>query len=209
MADESVMEGAEARSPRGPRKREAVLAAARQVFSEKGYNASMEEIAFAAEVSKQTIYNQFGSKEQLFQAMIDDRIAEMTAPLTEATADADPRDVLTRIGRIYHAKIIGPENVKMTRAMIAAPSAAGMLRQVFTHGPARFLKTFAGWLRTLDAAGRLNVPDPELAAEHFVSFTFGKLYMRRLFGIETPYDKADVERRLAYCVDAFLKAHAP
>lgn len=208
MADDALMDDGEAR-PRAPRKRHAVMDAARRVFAERGYNASMEEIAFEAGVSKQTIYNQFGSKDQLFHAMIDDRIAEMTASLTTASPDADPREVLTQIGRVYHAKIIGPENVKMTRAMIAAPGAAAVLREVFTHGPQRFLKTFAAWLRALDEAGRLNVPDPELAAEHFVSFTFGKLYMRRLFGIETPYDEADVERRLAYCVDSFLRAHAP
>jgi TetR/AcrR family transcriptional repressor of mexJK operon len=200
--------GEEGRGPRGPRKRQAVLDAARRVFSEKGYNASMEEVAFEAEVSKQTIYNQFGSKEQLFHAMVDDRVSEMVAPLTEAAADADPRDVLTRIGRLYHTKVIGPDNVKMIRAMIAAPHAAGVMRDLYAHGPSRLARTFADWLTAQHAAGRLKIDDAVLTAEHFISFTFGHVYMKRLFGIETPLDEADIERRVTYCVDAFLKAHA-
>ena len=206
MADEAVME--EGRSPRGPRKRQAVLEAARRVFSEKGYNASMEEVAFEAEVSKQTIYNQFGSKEQLFHAMIDEKMSEMIAPLTGAAPDAEPRDVLTRIGWLYHTKIISPDNVRMTRALLAAPNAAPVLRDIYVQGPSKFARTFAGWLTAQDAAGRLSVPDPILAAEHFVSFTFGPVHMRRLFGVDAPLDPIDIEKRVSYCVEAFLRAHA-
>lgn len=193
---------------RGPRKRQAVIDAARRVFTEKGYNASMEEVAFEAEVSKQTIYNQFGSKEQLFYAMVEARVGEMIVPLTEASADSDPREVLSRIGRIYHTRIIAPDNIKMIRALIAAPNAAGVLREMYSHGPSRFTQTFTDWLAAMDARGRLKVPDPRLAAEHFTSFTFGPLYMRRLWGVETLLDHDDIERRVGYCVDAFLRAHA-
>ncbi len=194
---------------RGPRKRQAVIEAARRIFSEKGYNASMEEVAHEADVSKQTIYNQFGSKEQLFHAMIDNRMTEMIAPIIDAGADATPRDVLTRIGQVYHTKLIAPENVRLTRALIAAPNAAHVLRDIFSLRPSRFTKVFADWLAEQHNAGRLHVPDPILAAEHFGSFTYGPLYMRRLCGIDAPLDLADVERRVAYCVDAFLRAHAP
>jgi len=194
---------------RTSRKRSAVIEAARRVFAEKGYNASMEQVAFEAEVSKQTIYNQFGSKEQLFNAMIDDRISEMVEPFVTAGPDADPRTVLTSIARLYHTKIIAPENIKMMRALIAAPNAQPMLGQIYAHGPSRFIRTFADWLSAQDAAGRMKVPDPVLAAEHFASFTYGHLFMKRIYGVPAPFDAVDVERRVIYVVDAFLRAHAP
>lgn len=208
MATDMIEDAPARGGARGPRKRQAVIEAARRVFTEKGYNASMEEVAFEAEVSKQTIYNQFGSKEQLFHAMVEERVAEMIQPLIEAAPDSDPREVLSRIGRIYHNRIIAPDNIKMVRALIAAPNAAGVLRDIYAHGPSKFAQTFADWLAALDARGRLRVADPRLAAEHFISFTFGGLYMRRLFGIEAPLDQEDIERRVAYCVEAFLRAHA-
>ena len=208
MAADPFTDEGEGRQARGPRKRQAVLDAARRVFTEKGYNASVEEIAFEAEVSKQTIYNQFGSKEQLFLAMVDARVEEVLAPLAGADADSDPRDVLMQIGCAYHTKVIGPDNVKMLRAIIAAPGASNILRDLYSQGPSRFTRVFSAWLAALDAGGRLSIPDPVLAAEHFVSSTFGPLHLRRLFGVDAPLDEADVERRVGYCVESFLKAHA-
>ncbi len=209
MSSEAADTGTRAHSARAPRKRQAVIEAARRIFAEKGYSASMEEVAFEADVSKQTIYNQFGSKDQLFHAMIEDRLAELSAPLMRASADADPREVLTELGLVYHTRIISPENVKMTRMLLAAPNAAAVLRDFYNHGPTQFSRVFTDWLTAQHRSGRLNVPDPALAAEHFLSFTYGGLYMKRLFGVDAPLDMADIERRLKYCVDAFLKAHAP
>jgi TetR/AcrR family transcriptional repressor of mexJK operon len=207
--DREVLVAPPVHAARTPRKRQAVIAAARRVFAEKGYSASMEEVAFEAAVSKQTIYNQFGSKDQLFHAMIEDRLAELSAPLMRASPDADPREVLTELGRVYHTRIIAPENVKMTRMLLAAPNAAAVMRDFYNHGPTQFSRVFTDWLATQHRSGRLNVPDPALAAEHFLSFTYGGLYMKRLFGVDAPLDMADIERRLTYCVDAFLRAHAP
>jgi AcrR family transcriptional regulator len=53
-------------------KRELIMAAAIQVFSQKGYhNAKMEEIALAAGIGKGTIYEYFGSKLQLLQHIME------------------------------------------------------------------------------------------------------------------------------------------
>src|SRR5258708_40233270 len=50
--------------------REMILGAAKTVFLRDGYGASLESIAEAAEVARQTVYNQFGSKEQLFAEVV-------------------------------------------------------------------------------------------------------------------------------------------
>lgn len=53
-------------------KRELIMAAAIQVFSQKGYhNAKMEEIALAAGIGKGTIYEYFASKLQLLQDIME------------------------------------------------------------------------------------------------------------------------------------------
>jgi AcrR family transcriptional regulator len=56
-------------------KRQAILEAAVQVFSEKGYhNARMEEVAVLAGIGKGTIYEYFASKLQLFQAVLENSV---------------------------------------------------------------------------------------------------------------------------------------
>jgi TetR/AcrR family transcriptional regulator of autoinduction and epiphytic fitness len=59
------------------RKRAAILDGAIDVFISEGYElASMDRIAETAGVSKRTIYNHFGSKENLFQAILADFLTQ-------------------------------------------------------------------------------------------------------------------------------------
>jgi AcrR family transcriptional regulator len=61
------------------RNREAVLAAARRVFLDKGYaGATLEAIAEDAGFSKGVMYSQFESKADLFLALLDRRMDERT-----------------------------------------------------------------------------------------------------------------------------------
>jgi AcrR family transcriptional regulator len=62
------------------RNREFVLDAARRVFLDKGYaRATVEAIAEEAGFSTGVVYSQFGSKADLFLALLDRRIAERAA----------------------------------------------------------------------------------------------------------------------------------
>ncbi len=61
--------GARGRRP-DPSKEQAILDAAQALFLEKGYGASVDEIAERAGVVKQTVYSRFRSKEDLFAACV-------------------------------------------------------------------------------------------------------------------------------------------
>jgi hypothetical protein len=67
-------------------KTEAILDAAVEVIGERGLSAPMEEIARRAGVSKQTVYNHYGSKAELVRALMARRVAQITAPLREPSA---------------------------------------------------------------------------------------------------------------------------
>ncbi|MDF2484442.1 MAG: transcriptional regulator TetR family [Herbinix sp.] len=59
------------------KKRATILDGAIDVFINMGFElASMDKIAETAGVSKRTVYNHFGSKENLFQAIVDDFLAQ-------------------------------------------------------------------------------------------------------------------------------------
>jgi AcrR family transcriptional regulator len=62
------------------RNRDAVLAAAKKVFSRSGYaGATLDAIADEAGFSKGVVYSQFGSKPDLFLALLEQRIADRAA----------------------------------------------------------------------------------------------------------------------------------
>jgi AcrR family transcriptional regulator len=69
--------------------RRAVLAAARSLFGEHGYTqASVDEIAAAARVTKGAVYHHFASKKALFRAVYTEVETEAQA---RAVAAGDPR----------------------------------------------------------------------------------------------------------------------
>src|SRR5689334_18399264 len=70
-ADQAPVHGTGGRDGRTVAKRRVIAKAATDVFLRHGYvAASMDEVAAVAGVSKQTVYKHFGSKEQLFLAVI-------------------------------------------------------------------------------------------------------------------------------------------
>lgn len=67
------------------RRREEILAAARELFYEKGYQlTTVEEIAEAAEISKGTVYLYFGSKDELYVSVILEGFGELEKRLVSA-----------------------------------------------------------------------------------------------------------------------------
>lgn len=75
--------------------RSGILAAARQVVSELGPESSVGRVAERAGVSRITIYNQFGSKAGLLDALSADTARPPISDAPEETA-GDPADTLRR-----------------------------------------------------------------------------------------------------------------
>ncbi|WP_027344475.1 TetR/AcrR family transcriptional regulator [Hamadaea tsunoensis] len=72
------------------RNRDRLLAAAGEVFAERGLDAPLEEIARRAGVSIGTLYNHFPARDDLFDAIFPPRMAVLDAAAQEALADPDP-----------------------------------------------------------------------------------------------------------------------
>ena len=79
-----------------------LLDAAAAVFAARGYHgASLEEIAQAAGLTKGAIYSNFGSKEDLFLALVEQRQAVMLEQFFAAGAQEDPRTRIQATTDVY------------------------------------------------------------------------------------------------------------
>lgn len=68
-------------------RRERMLDAATLVFAEKGFEAAaMDDIAFAAGMTKPTLYRYFSSKESLFEAVFVNALDLLVAAISDAIA---------------------------------------------------------------------------------------------------------------------------
>lgn len=83
-----------------PRKRtdEEVMAAALEVFRERGFDgASLQQLSEAAQLGPSSLYARFGSKEGLYEACLAYYVDREGAFLREALALPDARDALLRV----------------------------------------------------------------------------------------------------------------
>jgi AcrR family transcriptional regulator len=82
------------------RNRERVIAAAAEVFAEKGMEAGVPEVAARAGVGKATVYRSFPSKEHLVAAVACERLEWITTLTTAALGREDA-------GRAFEDVVIG------------------------------------------------------------------------------------------------------
>ena len=188
-----------------PRKSEAILEAASELFSERGVAVTMAEIARHAGVSKQTLYNRFASKVEIARALADRRSHDITAPLR---TDGDPLTVLTAYAGVMLAKVCNAAKGESLRGVaLMSPTAPDIALAIYEAGPGASLKRLAAWLAVQHAKGLLVVPDPDLAAEMFTGMVLGHGHLRAVLGV--PHPTEAFERRAAEAASRFVRAFAP
>jgi AcrR family transcriptional regulator len=209
MAEASMVPGM--RRPTGlraERKRQAIIDAARHVFVRHGYDAGVDLIAEAAGVSKVTIYNHFGSKEQLFTEVITEAFAQAVGsaaepPLDGVTGADDLRERLTAVARGWVGGVIRPEVTDLRLLVIGvARRFPELARSWLRQTPQRFAPAIATVLQDLTLRGELDVPNPELAVIQFYALTVYPHIVRSMFGISL--DPPATEELLASGIDMFL-----
>jgi AcrR family transcriptional regulator len=72
------------------RNRERILEAARAVFAERGLEVTLDDIAHHAGVGVGTVYRRFSDKEQLIDALFDERLDAIATRAEQALAIDDP-----------------------------------------------------------------------------------------------------------------------
>jgi AcrR family transcriptional regulator len=95
--------------------RETILRAARTAFLRDGFGAGLERVAAVAGVSRQTVYNLFGTKERLFGEVVQSVYRRMIAPALVVDRGADLPTMLAICGRHLLALMLDPEAVGLMR----------------------------------------------------------------------------------------------
>jgi TetR/AcrR family transcriptional regulator, mexJK operon transcriptional repressor len=191
-------------------KNEAILDAALEVLSQRGLSASMEEIARRACVSKQTIYNHYGSKAELVRAIAARRVHEMTAAFETPEGIENPAEALASFARVLLTALHNQSGYSIYRmAVLNAPEMPDIARAMYEAGPRGSRRKLADYLAVETRAGRLACPDAMEAAEFFAGMVIGSTQTASLLGIDVSLDEAKVERLATEATARFLKAYAP
>ncbi|HEU4945832.1 MAG TPA: TetR/AcrR family transcriptional regulator [Kribbella sp.] len=202
---------------RGPSlsKRRAIFDAARRLFLERGFaGTTIEDVAAAAGVSKQTIYTQFTDKETLFTALVTADVGrpdEPEHPLVDTMPHTDDleRD-LREFARLHLALVMTPELLRLRRMLIGeAERFPQLARAWYDSGPERSCRMFKRWFTALTRRGLLNTPDPGLAAQTF-NWLVLSIPLNKAMAVATEeplYTPAELDAFADEAVRVFLAAY--
>lgn len=152
-----------------------ILDAARRLFLEAGYErVSLEQVGRAAGVSRQTVYNQFGSKDAVFRSVIDRHWGtvrmEVAALVPALSAErAEPEEILRGFALALLRFVHGTDQIAFTRLVIAESRHQPWIAEAFYRaGKAPLVAAFAAVLAKLTERRLLTCDQPELAARQFM-----------------------------------------
>jgi AcrR family transcriptional regulator len=194
-------------------KRANLLETAGRIFAREGFaGTTIDMIAAEAGVSRQTVYNQFGDKEKVFAAVVQDTTEKANAGLfaTLATFPDDPKDLETELTAFAR---------RLATNCLCDRRSSALLTLVETDGP-RYPELFQAWrergpgrvsaavsarLSRLAHGGHLDLDDPDLAARQFMSLVVMDLRPATLLG-QRP-SEAEIDHATRSAVRTFLRAY--
>jgi TetR/AcrR family transcriptional repressor of mexJK operon len=190
-------------SPLQRRKRTAILAGAEEVFLRRGYAlTTMDEVAAAAGVGKQTVYRHFTSKEVLFEALIASMCAN--GALVEGPtgiSDRSPHEQLTELGWILIRNLTSANSLRLYRAIVAdAERRPDLGRLFYDNGPKLVRALAAQILRKV-----YDEPTAALRAATFISLVLGDAHLELTLGYDIRGKKARFAEQIEEAVQATLR----
>jgi AcrR family transcriptional regulator len=211
-----------------PAKRQAIMDAAADVFLREGYpRASVDTIAAAAGVSKQTVYNHFGDKDNLLVTValaIQDEVLDRQQALLDAAFPdferlRDPARLRAELVDLTAAWVglIMSERLSALRFLVfsEAEHHPELFKRWMDNGPRRIQPKLGRLLVRLARAGLLDVPadleaEPGRLAHQLTGAATYEIQNSVAFAkYRGAPDNEDTRALIANGVDFFLRAYAP
>ncbi|MFV3130579.1 TetR/AcrR family transcriptional regulator C-terminal domain-containing protein [Niveispirillum sp. KHB5.9] len=199
-------------SPRMVARRQAMIDAAAAIFFEHGFErASLSAIVRRSGGSLSTLYQLFGSKEGLFEAMMTQRCGEIMEPLSAPDLSAlCPRETLTRIARALLDLLMDPEAQGLWRMVMGEGiKFPGLAEIYFRCGPDILLAALRNYLAGLHERGAVYCPDAMAGAQSFCMMVHGEQFFRIATGLCPPLDDGERERHVRTMVEMFMRMVGP
>ena len=188
-------------------KRERIRLAAHQEFCENGFGgASMDRIAARANVSKPTLYQYFGGKDVLLDAVLEAGRNQIVAPLLVRKGTLVER--LWRFSWIYADFVLRPDMLSLARLILGEAARRPQTAMAYhQNGPGRAFESLVDFVREADANSELATDVPDLAAQNLWSLILSGMRDHCLHYTEDRPSQAELLRNIGHGLEVFLKAY--
>src|ERR1700677_347435 len=191
------------------RRRDAIIDAARQGFFESGYTAtSMSSIAARLGGSKGTLYNYFGNKEAMLEAMVRDFCMRWADGMVGVTLEGHSAESLTAFAEQYLTHLFSEQGGKLLRGLLAESHRNPQLGRIFyALGPVRVREGLVTYLEACQTERLISAPNCALAAEEFLALCRGSTYLELVLNSTSPFTATQIRAQAAQAVSTFMKIY--
>lgn len=171
----------------GDERRRKIIQAAMDVFSRSGFSgATTRKIAEKAGISEAMIYSHFKDKEDLYSAIIDQKMQEsepLYYPLDAMRKKDDERVFQTIVSNFIQRY---SDDTTFLRLLLFSALEGHELAGMFVAGPVRrFFEFLAQYVRERIDDGALKPVNPEIASRCLVGMVNYFILLKKIFGDET------------------------
>ena len=171
----------------GDERRQGIIQAAMNVFSRSGFSGSTtKKIAERAGISEAMIYSHFQNKEELYTAIIDQKMQEsepLYYPLDAMSKKDDKRVFATIVANFIHRY---SEDTTFLRLLFFSALEGHELAGMFVAGPVRrFFEFLAEYIQEHIEDGAFHPVDPEISSRCLVGMVNYFILLKKIFGDET------------------------
>jgi len=187
-------------------KRKRILVAATELFGLHGYGASMDSIAKLADVSKQTVYSHFKTKDILFEVCMKQKCLEYQADQAIFDPDATVEDALFEFALGFHQTLLNPGAQRTFRNAVSnIETHPEFSRTYLKFGPEQTSEILQQYLekKVADGTLELKLSSHESAVQLLLMFHGQAVYWRYL-GADFEQSETERDTYLKGCVDMFL-----
>lgn len=168
-------------------KADAILSAARHLFLKNGYvETTMDAIATKADMTKQTVYSYYSTKEALFTEIITEFCNRTPAAKGKPLPDDAPFGALLEAVGLRILDLITTEEVLATTRLVIAEADRypKLAKMYYESGTQRLVHMLAEFLDTQNRLGKTRIPNTQSAASYFLAMLKGQYYLRMILKIK-------------------------
>ena len=195
--------------PKSPEKAEAIQEAAAHLFMTEGMErTSMDAIAAAAGVSKQTVYSHFQSKEDLFRSCVTGKTRSYGLDASKLDTNATLDDSLRYVGRQYLTLLCDKGVICMFRLMIAeANSFPKLVKSFHESGPGATAELVTKLIASHLAEDRNDAALAADAAKEFLALVRRDYFLELMLGMRKSIPAEEIRTHVQHCVEQIKKLY--
>lgn len=189
-------------------KEQDILTSAAKIFVRDGFEkAHMDEIAHDANVSKQTIYSNFGSKENLFNEIVSDIFKDLQKENTKDPEFKCPLETLKTYLERLMMPLYSKKGIALYRLAISEGQHNPKLNQIFISRIERGITRLATILEKLSDKNYIHINDSHEEAHNLIYQCKGLSHSKLLCGFDKNITKEEVAFLAQKNALQFLESH--